>query len=217
MLYELWGDERSARKTRLAVAALIVIAIAIGATAPAGDASRVVFVSGSRLRSAPGSRGPRGRCRSGRDGRRARADQRRRRGRRRGGRPWSGRCARVPVDRGRGRRGASPAPARGSCRRKRVSRRCSSARSSRESGLLARRRARGPAVGIPRRAGAAAAHRAGRAGGAPAGRGAAREGGAGARRRVRRADASRTRDPRRARAFARGALDPTRGGAGAAG
>lgn len=46
MLYELWGDERAARKTRLAVAALIVIAIAIGASAPAGDASRVVFAVG---------------------------------------------------------------------------------------------------------------------------------------------------------------------------
>ena len=46
VLYELWGDERSARKTRLAVGALILIAIAIGATAPASGASRVVFVAG---------------------------------------------------------------------------------------------------------------------------------------------------------------------------
>ena len=46
VLYELWGDERSARKARLAVGTLILIAIAIGATAPAADASRVVFVAG---------------------------------------------------------------------------------------------------------------------------------------------------------------------------
>jgi signal transduction histidine kinase len=46
VLYELWGDERSARRPRLAVGALILVAIAIGATAPATGASRVVFVVG---------------------------------------------------------------------------------------------------------------------------------------------------------------------------
>src|SRR4051794_4203026 len=46
VLYELWGDERSARKARLAVGVLILIAIVIGATAPVTAASRAVFVAG---------------------------------------------------------------------------------------------------------------------------------------------------------------------------
>ena len=49
LLYELWGGERSARNARLAVGALILIAIAIGASAPAPGASRVLFVSGCAL------------------------------------------------------------------------------------------------------------------------------------------------------------------------
>src|SRR4051794_4644812 len=46
VLYKIWGDERSARKTRLAVGALILIAIAIGATAPGSAGSRAVFIAG---------------------------------------------------------------------------------------------------------------------------------------------------------------------------
>src|SRR4051794_39509708 len=46
VLYEIWGDDRSARKTRLAVGALILIAIAVGATAPGTAPSRAAFVAG---------------------------------------------------------------------------------------------------------------------------------------------------------------------------
>src|SRR6478752_1126862 len=45
-LYELWSDERAARKTRLAVAALIVAAIGIGATVPEDATSRLAFAAG---------------------------------------------------------------------------------------------------------------------------------------------------------------------------